>query len=87
MVKNVSKIDISQGCARCGVSYNLHRHHVTYNPPHLALLCFKCHKAITFINTVAAKMFGTHKKYKTKMTNVVRLALWGEFIKGNRKGF
>jgi hypothetical protein len=84
----VSKFDISRkGCIRCGVAYNIHKHHITYKPPLIAPLCAKCHKAITLINTVAGKLFKTHKKYRTSMTNVVRLALWREFLGGNRKGF
>lgn len=79
----MSKFDTkSKRCVKCGKTYNLHRHHVTYHPPIIRLLCAGCHRKITEINTVAAKLFGTNKKTRVKFTNVVRLMLWQAYIEG-----
>ena len=84
----MSKIDITprtRKCCKCGKKWGLERHHVTYKPPLIKDLCSKCHKKITEINTVAAKLYGTHKTRRTKFTNVVRLALWRVFLVGKGK--
>lgn len=73
---------MSRYCVKCGKKYRLERHHVTYKPEQIALLCRKCHRLITTINFVASRKYGTNKEKKTKFTNVIRLALWTGFLKG-----
>lgn len=69
-------------CVKCKAKWGLQRHHVTYKPVKIALLCPRCHKAITLLNTVVGLEYKTHRKWKVEYTNVVRLAVWYGFLKG-----
>lgn len=69
-------------CVKCGKRGRLERHHVTYKPEQIALLCRRCHALITSINAVAACKYGTNKEKKTAFTNVIRLAIWSGFLRG-----
>jgi len=73
---------VARRCVKCGGKYKLERHHVIYKPEQVAVLCRRCHKLITAINTLAAQKYGTNKEKKTAFTNVVRLALWHGFLSG-----
>jgi hypothetical protein len=33
-------------CEKCGTKYNLQRHHISYNPPNVIILCKECHKEV-----------------------------------------
>jgi hypothetical protein len=69
-------------CVKCGKKYRLERHHVTYKPEQIALLCRSCHRLITTINFVASRKYKTNKETKREFTNFVRLLMWTGFLKG-----
>ncbi len=45
-------------CVKCGSEGKLHRHHITYEPEKIVILCPHCHSIITSINTLYAKWSG-----------------------------
>jgi len=51
------------------------QHHVTYYPEEISLLCFRCHKKITELNTAVSSILGNRK-----LTTKNRLFLWNMFI-------
>jgi hypothetical protein len=65
-------------CKKCGSIGKVHKHHITYSPTKLVVLCVRCHKLITTINTIGAIV--TH----TKQDNVLRLKLWQWFIDADK---
>jgi len=75
------KHDFKNNCVKCNRAFHLQRHHIIYDPPITAFLCHTCHERITRLNTAAAKIAHTSKKYKLKYTNQVRVRLWKWFIK------
>ena len=60
-------------CIKCGAEQLLHRHHITYEPEYLALLCETCHIVITKINTAVAFKVG-------KLSNEQRIAIYDFFL-------
>lgn len=68
-------------CCKCGKTYYIHRHHVTYKPEVIKLLCRTCHKFVTSINTAGSLVAGGNKITRTVYTNKLRWALWDWFLK------
>jgi ribosomal protein S27AE len=62
-------------CVRCGSVNYLQRHHITYEPRKIAVICSKCHKLITLINTIASVVLGS------KLSVDIRTKLWKWFVK------
>ena len=57
------KYDYNNHCVKCNRVYHLQKHHITYTPSLTVFLCEKCHSKITGMNTRAARIVGTSKKY------------------------
>lgn len=68
-------------CVKCKKDYYIHRHHVTYDPAVIKLLCRNCHGLITSINYVGSIVAGGNKDTRTKYTNTLRWVLWKWFLK------
>ena len=67
-------------CCKCGKTYTIQKHHVTYEPEKIVKLCKQCHSIITVINTIGSIATGTKKNSK------VRLRLWEWFIQESFAG-
>ena len=61
-------------CVKCDKTYGLDRHHITYKPAKIALLCRNCHVKITSVNMIASIIL------KRKLTNEDRIRLWKWFL-------
>lgn len=73
----LTRVRYQTGCVNCKRGRSaLHRHHVTYEPEHVELLCKWCHAAITLVNLYAARSVGR------KLLNNERERVWEEFLKG-----
>jgi hypothetical protein len=58
-------------CEKCGSKNKLHVHHITYDPEVTCILCKRCHRVITNINTLIARNYNE----KRKLTNEQRIKL------------
>lgn len=67
-------------CVKCGSHEHLHRHHITYYPPNIVVLCRLCHSRITGLNTKGSLVAGGNKVTRTEYTNRLRIVLWKWFI-------
>ena len=67
---------IFMNCIKCSSKNNIHRHHVTYDPEVIVLLCKRCHKLITNINTLVAENYNE----RTTLTNSQRERLQSFFL-------
>ncbi len=67
-------------CQKCSKDRKCHRHHVTYEPERIEVICAFCHSLITAINTRYAKWKG-----KVKLTNAEREMLYGFFMATDKK--
>ena len=56
-----------------------HRHHVTYDPPVIKVLCEKHHKEITMLNGLQAR------KYRSSLSNKQRWWIWYQWMEGKLK--
>jgi len=59
-------------CVRCGSQVNIQKHHIVYSSPTVPV-CFNCHKQVTLLNTVVARIFGG------KLDDNMRLRIWEIF--------
>lgn len=57
----------------------MHRHHVTYQPEVIKLLCVKHHEEITMINGIQGR------KYRRSLSNKHRWWIWFQWIEGKLK--
>lgn len=72
--------DFNNNCIKCHRAYHLQIHHITYNPELTAFLCETCHSHITGLNSRAAGIAGTSKRFKPNYTNKIRVILWRWFL-------
>ena len=66
-------------CVKCK-KRGYEKHHITYKPEKLALLCTKCHEAITKINTLKSRSYKKKLGYYKKLSNRMRWKLWRKFL-------
>jgi hypothetical protein len=76
--KSPARLKIRWRCVKCGFSKgSLDRHHITYDPCLIALLCRTCHDKVTLLNTAVAK--STYPSHK--LSNEERKRVWEVFLK------
>ena len=74
--KKKKKEKAKRSCFKCGKTYRLQRHHVTYEPEVVKLLCRLCHLKITAMNKAVAR---STDPFHT-LTNAERLQNWEKFL-------
>jgi hypothetical protein len=79
--KPTPKLTRAAYCCRCASRSRLHRHHVTYIPEKIVMLCWLCHSRVTGLNTKGSLVAGGNKITRTDYTNKLRLVLWEYFMK------
>ena len=67
-------------CTKCGCK-GRERHHITYNPEEIALLCHKCHTDITHLNKMASRRVPKGHPYRP-LSNKQRRRIWKRYLNG-----
>ncbi len=79
--QHFEKTKLVGACVKCGSHERLHKHHITYKPPNIVILCKLCHSRITGLNTKGSLVAGGNKYKRVEYTNRLRMVLWSWFIR------
>jgi hypothetical protein len=82
----IKRVKERKPCIRCKSTVKSTKHHITYEPELVVVLCDDCHSRITYINTVGAYATGISRTKEGNSVDVNRLRaklwLWFRYYDG-----